>query len=198
MPRPPDLSWFKVDGRLIEASSWEPWLRQVAKTRRAFGKFLTDLDPLMNETASCGLLSSAASTAGLLSMTEYLCIKKHKTDYRRRRNGRADLWVADPAREVSWAFEAKQVRCAPGTRTATLEEAMAHACHDASQLTDLEADRLYGLLIATLPEEEIDDLEDLVDRLDAFAHEVDIACKFGGAARPAYVFFRFAQRDKNR
>jgi len=197
MPRTPDAIWLKIDGRVVEATSWAPWFQQVARSRRAFANFI-ELDPLMNETASCGVLSSAASKAGLLSMTEYLCIKKHHTDYRRKGNGRADLWVADPERKISWAFEAKQVRCAPGTRPTTLEEAMAQACHDASRLTDLEADRFYGLLVATLPEEDLEDLGDLVENLDAFADEVDIACRFGGGARPAYAFFRQAQRIKPR
>jgi hypothetical protein len=178
----------------MESGSWDPWLRQVARSRKAFAQFI-DYDPMSNETASCGVLSSAASTAGLLSMAEYICQKKHKSDYRRRGNGRADLWIADPAREFSWAFEAKQVRCVPGTRTATLETALKEACHDASRITDLEADRFYGLMLATLPaDEDLDDLEPLCDRLDGFAEEADIACKFGGSSKPAYAYFRIPER----
>lgn len=198
MPRPPDFAWLNVDRRLTEAGSWEPWFKHVAKTRRAFAQFI-DLDPMSNETASCGVLSSAASTKGLLSMTEYLCVKKHKTDYRRRGHGRADLWVADPSRKISWAFEAKQLRCEPGTRRATIEAAMSAACHDASRLTDLEADRFYGLLIATLPAyayADADALRGICDRLDEFGETSQIACKFGGGAQPAYAFFCAAERSK--
>jgi len=197
LSRPPDFLWLKIDRRLIEASSWEPWLRQVARTRKAVASFIEDYDPLSNETATCGVLSSAASKVGLLSMTEYLCVKKHNTDYRRRGVGRADLWVADPDREISWAFEAKQVRCAAGSGQATFESAMKAACHDASRVTDLEANRFYGLMIATLPfDHDLDELDGLCEQLDDFAEEVDIACKFGGGPLPAYAFFRFAQRQK--
>jgi hypothetical protein len=110
-----DFSWLKVDKwSRMEAPSWEPWLKNVAKTRRAFSEFITDYDPMSNETASCGVLSSAASAAGLLSMTEYLCLKKDRRHYSKRVNGRADLWVCNISRRRSWAIEAKQVRCVAG------------------------------------------------------------------------------------
>lgn len=196
MPRPLDFLWLNIDRRFTEAGSWEPWLKHVARTRKAFARFI-DLDPMTNETASCGVLAAAASSSGLLAMTEYICIKKHKTDYRKRGHGRADLWVADPRRSISWAFEAKQLRCAPGTRTATIEAAMASACHDASRLTDVEADRFYGLLIVTLPAAaDPDALHALCERLDDFGEASWIGCKFGGGAQPAYAFICPAERSK--
>ena len=197
MARPPDFEWLKADRRLVEATAWEPWLKQVARTRRAFAKFI-ETDPMTNETASCGVLASAASSSGLLSMAEYLCVKKHKTDYRRRRNGRADLWVGDRRRVRSWAFEAKQLRCRAGARVETFEKWMADAAHDASRMEDLEADDLYGLLIATLPSgKEAAHLEGVVRRLEAFAAETDLACRVGGARSPAFVYFRRAFRNRS-
>ena len=196
MPRPPEFAWLQVDYRFTEAISWEPWLKHVAKTRKAFAAFI-DYDPMSNETASCGVLSSAASNADLLSMTEYICVKKHPDHYGKRVNGRADLWIGDSIRDMSWAFEAKQVRCVPGSRTATFEDALAAACHDASRMTDLDADRFFGLLIATLPaDDEPDDLGPLRERLDNFASQTDLACKVGGGRHPVYLFFRGPKRQK--
>jgi hypothetical protein len=193
-----DFSWLRiVDRKRMEVASWEPWLRNVAKTRRAFSEFITDYDPMSNETASCGVLSSAASAAGLLSMTEYLCLKKDPQHYSKRVNGRADLWVCDTGRRTSWAFEAKQVRCVAGTRLSTLENAMADACDEASRMPDLEADRRFGLVIATMPPDaEPEAMFKLVYRLDAFAEEADFACRVEGGRHPTYLFFRFEHRKR--
>ena len=196
MPRPLDFEWLKADRRYLEATAWEPWLKRVATARRAFARFI-EADPMTNETASCGVLASAATSSGLLSMAEYICVKKHKTDYRRRRKGRADLWVGDRRRDKSWAFEAKQLRSKAGTRFVTLERWMKDAAHDASQMHDLEADELFGLLLVTLPQG-LDARQDegLRGRLAAFAAETDFDCRVGGARTPAFMYFRRAFRTK--
>jgi hypothetical protein len=193
-----DFEWLSNAHRgSKEAHSWEPWLKDVAKSRRAFADFIQHYDPMSNETASCGVLSAAASTAGLLSMTEFLCMKKNVHHYGKRVNGRADLWVADPGRKISWAFEAKQTRCVPGSRLETLRTAMALACHEASRMTNLDADRFFGLLIATLPPTaDSDQLKGLRERLVSFAAEADFACEVGGGRHPAFLFFRGPKRIK--
>lgn len=193
-----DFSWLKIiDRKRMEAPSWEPWLRNVASTRRSFSEFITHYDPMSNETASCGVLSAAASAAGLLSMTEYLCLKKDPQHYSKRVNGRADLWVCDTGRKMSWAIEAKQVRCVAGTRAGTLRNAMVDACDEASRMPDLEADRFFGLVIATLPTD-VDPhvLTKMTGRLVDFAEETEFACRVEGGRHPTYLFFRRAQRRK--
>ena len=194
-----DFRWIRVvDRKRREYISWEPWLKTVAKTRRPFNEFIPDFDAMSNETASCGVLSAAATTAGLLSMTEYLCLKKDPSHYGKRVNGRADLWVCDTTRKTSWAMEAKQVRCAPRTRLTTLQDAMEDACDEASRMPALEADRFFGLVIATLPGGvNPEELAKVMGRLDAFAEETEFACRVEGGRHPTYLFFR-TQRRKNR
>lgn len=182
---------LKADGRFLEAQSWRPWLDAVGRTRSEFADFI-EYDPMSNETASMGVLASAATRAKLLATTEYICLKRDEDWRKKHRHGRLDLWVGDPKISRSWAFEAKQLRCRPGTRAATIEKAMALACHDAAAIPDHEGDRFFGLVVATVPDE--GDCEALCDRLRDFHSQVDFAWECGGSYSSAFIFIRTAER----
>lgn len=184
---------LKADRRFLEAERWIPWLNAAARTRADFANFI-EYDPMSNETASMGVLASAATRAGLLATTEFVC-QKHQPDHRRKlRNGRLDLWVGDPKIKRSWAFEAKQIRCRNGTREGTLKQALSAACHDAWHLPSHEGDRFFGILVATLPEEG-DGLR-VRDTLREFRHHAEFAWEVGGGSQPAFVFIKSAEKKQ--
>lgn len=174
----------------IEIRCWEPWFREVGRMRRAFREAF-DFDPMCNETASMGVMAAAASRARLLAMTDYVCRKRGVADGRKFRNGRADLWVGQPGLR-SWAFEAKQFSCAPGTRQTTLEGHLSRACHDAVHVPGSEADLKFGLLIATA--REIGQADRLETIARAQAEMCFAACRFDGGELPVYAFIRRAHR----
>lgn len=177
------------DARTLEHRVWPSWLREVGRSRLEFDRF-TGTDPLSNETASVAVLAAAAARAGLLTSAEYAC-GKHQQDRRRHlRNGRADLWVGSPGHRFAWAFEAKQVHCRPGVRLDTLEKAMDRAVRDADDLDGWEADRFYGLLIATFAENE--DCARAEERLTLLAGSCWFAWRCDGR-RPAWLLFRRAR-----
>lgn len=178
---------LKADDRFIEAAIWPHWMEQVARTRDGFANFI-DYDPMTNETASVGVLASAAARADLLSTTEFVC-HKHQFDRRRRLvHGRADLWVGAPRGGISWAFEAKQIKSRQGSRSDTFEAALDMACLEASRLPEWEANRFFGLLIVTVPPE--GDVTKLEGRLESLAGKADFAWPCGGRERATYLYFR--------
>lgn len=178
---------------MVELQCWESWFREVGRMRRAFRSAM-GFDPMCNETASVGVLASAASNAGLLAMTEYVCVKRSVADARRFRNGRADLWIYHPGRDVSWVFEAKQLRCAPAIRQVTLETHLRRACHDAAHVPEWEANHKFGILIATAPE--VGDVEAIERTARAQAEMSFAACRFDGGELPVYAFIRRARKQR--
>jgi hypothetical protein len=108
-------------------------------------------DPMINETASMGVLASAATKAGMLALTEYVCRKRSTSDGRRFRNGRADLWIYHAGADRSWGFEAKQIQCTPWMRLETLRAKLDEARRDAADIPHWEAKHRFGMLVVTLP-----------------------------------------------
>lgn len=183
------MIWMRSDARRIEATIWTKWLGRVPQIRRSFSKMIDD-DPLLyNETASVGVLASAASRAGLLALAEYSAVKRGSGRGRPHGHGRCDLWIADPASDISWAFEFKQLFCAPSPRRGTIAAALDRACADARMVHPLEADRCFGALLVSAREGE--QLTDgAVERIEAVADEASFACKLGGGKVPVYLILR--------
>jgi hypothetical protein len=185
------FEWMEADRRRVEFKSWEPWLKRVAKHRAAFADVIDD-DPMhYNETASVGVLASAASSVGLLSIAEYVCIKRVANDRRRRKSGRADLWVYDAKFERSWAFEAKQYECRPGVKLKTLEAKLQKAADEADLIPHWEAEDAFGILILLAPTGPIP--KPLMDKFDELAKVSSLAGRLTGCGRSIYIFFRKAR-----
>lgn len=184
------FEWLNGHKGRVERRAWEPWLQTVGEMREAFAKAMEDDPVLYNETATMGLLSAAANRCGLLSMAEYACWKRGQ-DRRKRTWGRADLWVYDPSRGVSWSFEAKQIACVNGVRRSTLDARMATACDDADKITMWESKQAYGLLVVVAPEGECS--VPMQQMMKALADDCDLACRLGGGDQRVFLFFRVAQ-----
>jgi len=183
------MIWIKGDARRSEASSWANWLGKVPHIRRQFAKAIDD-DPLLyNETASVGVLASAASRAGMLALAEYSAVKRGDGRGRPHRHGRCDLWLCDTAIDVSWAFEFKQIFCAPDPRRGTIAAALERACADARRVHPLEADRCFGALLVSAYEG-LSLSSSAVERIEAVAEDATFACKLGGGQLPVYLILR--------
>lgn len=177
------------DGRSREARLWTTWLRQLPRLRKQYFEAF-EFDPLRsNETASVGLLATAAGRAGLLTMAEYVTWKRALSRGRPYRGGRCDLWVGDPRSGTSWAFEVKQHFCSKRCRPSTLAKHLDRACKDARQVDSLEADRRFGVLIVSgcaddsLPEATVTVINNLAAAC-TYSWRVD-----GGSA-PVWLLFR--------
>ena len=164
------------------------WFRQVGQIRQRFARCMsTDFDPLgSNETASVGFLAAAASRSGLLTLTDYVSIKRGWEARIPYRLGRCDLWVADPRRQISWAFEFKQGLIGRGARVAKLGKLLDQACSDATRLDRLEADNRFGALVigfynGTQSENYEDDLREISAR-------TSYCCRIGGGAAPVWIY----------
>ena len=183
------MIWIKGDDRRHEATSWAKWLGKVPHIRREFAKAISD-DPLLyNETASVGVLATAASRAGMLALAEYSAVKRGDGRGRPHRPGRCDLWIADMSIDRSWAFEFKQLFCAPTPRRGTIAAALDRACADARKVHPLEADYCFGaLLISACEGRTLTD--EAVERIEAVASEASFACKLGGGKLPVYLILR--------
>ncbi len=165
------------------------WFQQLLRLRERFGECVfAGYDPLaLNETASVGLFAAAASRSGLLALTDYASFKRSWTPEARYRRGRCDLWVADPRRDLSWAFEFKQGWFSAGTRLATIESLLDRACGDARNVDMLEAHRRYGALIVTVEGRE-PDCPQQDERLAQLAERASYCCRLSGSVAPAWIF----------
>ena len=182
------IEWLSGDRRSREARLWSPWLRQLPRLRKQYSDVF-EFDPLRsNETASVGLLATAAGRAGLLTMAEYVAWKRAPGRGRPYRNGRCDLWVGHADSGTSWAFEFKQHFCANRCRPATLTKHLDRAREDARQVDSQEADRRFGGLIVSgwiddpLPEMTVDAIEEL-------ARASTFSCRVGGGSAPVWLLF---------
>ncbi|WP_447753333.1 hypothetical protein [Sphingopyxis fribergensis] len=183
------MIWMKADARRHEATIWARWLGKVPQMRRAFAQAIDD-DPLLyNETASVGVLASAAARAGMLALAEYSATKRGDGRGRPHRHGRCDLWLCDPAAEISWAFEFKQLFCAPSPRRGTIAAALDRACADARKVHPLEADRCFGALLISAREGQAL-APGAIERIEAVASGASFACKLGGGKLPVYLIMR--------
>jgi hypothetical protein len=183
------MQWIKCDARRSEAEIWGKWLDRVPQIRRAFAKMIDD-DPLLyNETASVGVLASAATRADLLALAEYSAVKRGNGRGRPHGYGRCDLWLADPAANMSWAFEFKQLFCPANARGQTVAAALQRACDDMKKVHPLEADRLFGALLVSARENHV--LSDkTVQAIEEVAADASFACALGGGKVPVYLILR--------
>jgi hypothetical protein len=183
------VKWIAGDRRTQEFRLLSRWFQQLLRLRERFGECVfAGYDPLaLNETASVGLFAAAASRSGLLALTDYASFKRTWTREARYRRGRCDLWVADPRRDLSWAFEFKQGWFSSRTRLATIETLLDRACCDARSVDMLEAHRRYGALIVTVDEREGDCAEQ-EERLAQLADRASYCCRLSGSAAPVWIF----------
>ncbi|WP_448140402.1 hypothetical protein [Sphingopyxis fribergensis] len=183
------MKWIKNNGRRRETDIWGRWLGHVPSIRRAFAKMIDD-DPLLyNETASVGVLASAASRARLLALPEYIAVKRGNGRGRPHKNGRCDLWLGDPVSHKSWAFEFKQIFCPANPRTGTIAAALDRAMDDIHKVHPLEADRRFGGLFVSGYEHCV--LSDgAIERIEALAKSACFACRFEGGAQPVYLILK--------
>lgn len=164
------------------------WFQQVCRIRERFATCMSaDFDPLdSNETASVGFLAAAASRSGLLTLTDYVSIKRGWETRTPYRTGRCDLWVADPGRQLSWAFEFKQGHFGRGMRLAKISKLLDQACFDARRVDRLEADHRYGaLIVGSDRRSHTDELESGMRKISA---QATYCCKISGGAHPVWIF----------
>lgn len=181
------------DGRRRELKRWASWFHEVGRARLAFAKAV-GFDPMINETASMGVLASAASKAGLLAITEYVCRKRAVKNGRQFRHGRADLWVHDWKKDRSWAFEAKQVHGTGQMKFETLKRKLDAACRDAADIPHWEAKSRFGMLIVTVPAEGA--TSTTKEALETLATKCFAAFEVNGCAPAAYIFIARQKRPR--
>lgn len=179
--------WLAGDERTLEYRLWSSWFRQVPRFRNAFSNIDDSDDPLLyNETASVGVLSSAASRSGLLALAEYVTSKRGTGRGRPLRNGRCDLWVQDPVSERSWSFEFKQYYCRTKVQRRSLVNKLRRACVDAYDVHSFQADRRFGgLLVIGHGDCEVSD--GARNTIEELAGETTFACRLGGGLTPAWL-----------
>ncbi|WP_445678711.1 hypothetical protein [Radicibacter daui] len=184
-----NFSWIKSDERTIEANLWKHWLQQVPKIRSQFIQAMQGDPFVYNETASVGLLASAASRSGLLAMSEYVSIKRGTGRGRPYRNGRCDLWVGAPETGRSWAFEMKQLIRKKALNEGTIEVSLEAACSDARKVHLQEATFRYGcLIIASSNENGLSGKS--VERIHVAAQATDFACQLDIKTNPVWLLFK--------
>ncbi len=179
-------TWIQADGRRREARIWQEWFRLVPVIREEFLSVIDD-DPLFyNETASVGVLASAASRVGLLALAEYSATKRGTGRGRPHRHGRCDLWVCEVSGKTSWSFELKQLFCAGSARRGTIATAFERACRDARAVHPLEADYCFGaLLVSARAGCELG--EATVECINALAKEATFSWCFDGGSGPVWL-----------
>lgn len=183
------------DRRRFELKRWDAWFHEVGKARWAFAKAV-GFDPMINETASMGVLASAASKARYLAVTEYVCRKRAAGNARQFRHGRADLWVYDRQNDLSWAFEGKQVHAAGAMAFETLRKKLDAACRDAADIPYWESKNRFGLLIVTVPEDGPSTTTKA--SLKALGKASFAAYRIDGCSPAAYVFIAPEKRPRSK
>ena len=185
-----NLTMLAGDGRSREAKQWPKWFAKVPSIRQKFYVWSNDFDPFQfNEASSVAVLANAATLAGYLSQTEYIVDKRHSTRGRPWRNGRCDLWVADPKSEHSWAFEAKQHFAATNLREETFLKHLQRAYNDAKAVDRNEADDLVGCLIVTPRANAV--VSTLKARMDGICSKAELAFRIDGKLGPIWLAFKF-------
>ncbi len=194
-----EMTWLAGDRRTLETRLWTDWFSGIPRLRDQFRQIRGDDDPLLyNETASVGVLASAASRSGLLALAEYVAVKRGAGQGRPLRNGRCDLWVQDPASHRAWSFEFKQCYASGGVRRATLERRLRAACSDANAVHSFEADRCFGGLIIS-GEGDSGLGKDCVATVEALAADMTYACRIGGGVTLVWILLLdIRQRDWKR
>jgi hypothetical protein len=164
------------------------WFAQVGQIRARFATCMSaDFDPLAsNETASVGVLAAAASRSGLLSLTDYVSIKRGWDTRAPFRFGRCDLWIADPRRQRSWAFEFKQGLIGRGTGLARVSKLLDQACFDARRVDRLEADHRFGAVV--LGFQSGAPIGDYDDGLRQLSVRASYCCRLCGGAAPVWIY----------
>ena len=183
------MEWLHCDGRRREVSIWGDWLARVPGIRDKFVKTI-NYDPFFyNETASVGVLANAASQSGLLALSEYSATKRGNGRGRPHRQGRCDLWVANPNADISWSFEFKQLFCRPNVQETTIDAALRRACEDARAVHPLEADLCFGgVFVSAYITGSLS--ERAVEGITAVANNSTFACRIDGGQRPVYLILQ--------
>jgi hypothetical protein len=184
------VDWISGRNRSEEFRLLSRWFRQACRIRARFASCLSgDFDPLgTNETASVGILAAAASRSGLLTLTDYVSVKRGWDARAPYRAGRCDLWVADPERQISWAFEFKQGLIGRGARPAKMGKLLDQACFDASRVDHLEADHRYGALIVAVQER--NSSVEVENGLTELSTRASYCCRLDGGATPIWLYLR--------
>jgi hypothetical protein len=182
------VDWIAGADQTDEFRLLSQWFQQVCEIRERFATCMSaDFDPLgSNETASVGFLAAAASRAGLLTLTDYVSIKRGWEARAPYRLGRCDLWLADPLRQLSWAFEFKQGLIGRGTRLAKVGKLLDQACFDARRVDRLEADHRYGALVIGFQNGA--QFEDYHEGLRQLSARTSYCCRLCGGAAPVWIY----------
>jgi hypothetical protein len=182
------VDWIAGADQSQEFRLLSRWFRQVCQIRERFATCMPgDFDPLgSNETASVGFLAAAASRSGLLTLTDYVSIKRGWEARAPYRLGRCDLWVADPLRQLSLAFEFKQGLIGKGTRIAKISKLLDQACSDARRVDRLEADHRFGaMVIGFQSRAQSGEYDEGLRQLSA---RTSYCCRICGGAAPVWIY----------
>lgn len=184
----PAVDWIVGADATDEFRLLARWFRQVSRIRDQFAQCMSvDFDPLrVNETASVGFMAAAASRSGLLTLTDYMSVKRGWEKREPYRVGRCDLWVGDPDRQRSWAFEFKQGAVGRTTRPDKIRQLSDQACQDARRVDRLEAHRRFGGLVLTLQHGSRP--AEIGDQLKVLCARASYCCRLGKDERPAWIY----------
>lgn len=195
---------IKGDQRTLEHEVWSKWIDTVAKLFDRHISAWPEDDPLAyNETASVAFLAAAGSVAGYVTLAECKTDKLDSTEAdsakleRRKRQGRADLWLHSTKRY--WAFEFKQ-RLGVGVSRANgrLASWMKLAEKCALDIDDEEDGKPVAGLILPLYFIEDDEKSDRAsEEIKAFASKEADYCWLISPPhqrRPTYILFKFVEK----
>ncbi|MBA2936243.1 hypothetical protein HZF05_19350 [Sphingomonas sp. CGMCC 1.13654] len=163
-------------------SDWEIWLREAD---RLYCRYLEEIEESpfnFNEVSAVGFLSSAAARSGFLTLNEYEIIKRDQSDRRRKRPGRADLWLNGEKRSYSFEFK----RAWHAATIHNLESTLSSARGDIDVVDKDESHYAAGVVLAYVRDEH------RIERYRNFAqHEsVDVAYRIGPDGEAGgYLFF---------
>ncbi|WP_336960091.1 hypothetical protein [Sphingobium aquiterrae] len=163
-------------------SDWESWLREADKI---YCRYLNEIEESpfdFNEVSAVGFLSAAAARIGFLTLNEYEIIKRDQRDKRRKRPGRADLWLN--GEERSYSFEFKRAKYE--ATASNLEAALRAARRDIDVIDKDESHHAAGVVLAYVRDEH---------RVETYRHfarhrDVHAAYRIGPeGSTGGYIFF---------
>lgn len=121
------------------------WMRETATLLQGFRYYTPEYRPFQElEVPGVSLLLAAAASAGYYPISEYKISKFDRSDRRKTRPGRADLWFI--ANDKSYSFEFK--RAWDISSKAQLEQCMSGAFVDICDIPSSESDYAFAAVIA--------------------------------------------------
>ena len=187
------------DARSAEAKFCKRWLEAAAELREKMYADGEGFDPLRyNETATVGLLATAAGRAGLLALPEF-AESNRKLPEGRVRPGRCDLWLADEDLTHNWVMEFKVCWFSPRPKVKLINPLNAAIKavfeRDRDEADNRWACAIYSADKAWLKEGCQREKWSAPADLLRVAEHVDLAFRLDGGQAPVFFLLRKVQRS---